>query len=550
MNYNFGTLFFTRTLEYDYKWYCRPEYVDDSINELLRPLFLMVESQSYKKFFEENGRYNFYFLTEKNYCVLCYLYFTPYEDSIGRRIYALEGLTCEKKDARMVWKNLPSIIYNMFEPGDMGNQGISAYIPDWYNIRDYSQLPRSVSIPCNDYMCSKEKMLDRFGGKVPVFLNLIEELYSVPKIYSFIFGTKAESYYMLEAEKVYCINEPRRQIPVYKEYLSAPVCSEPCDVRCYFSKEFKEYNMNVMILSKRNELIWEYDNYFVFDKEGIPYWFLGEMKDWFEENLQEFGYTGGGNVKEKDNRQFGFNVVQENYVSELDMSVHHISGKMKKNGGMPEQYSGYVDKVIRQLFQYSQRVKKRYYSRKRLSGMETIYILNFESALWIFGFVKNETTYFLEGIVPGGADRQSIWMKLGKILKKYFYDEEKYSEEYQCAFENYRKDMEESIYPLSAVITSMPASCFPVIDGLNIYSVSTDKIYFEAIRENETWEISEGDDYYLIPPALFKRTWYFQKKDSKMDAVPVECIQDGYCNLEQLLEELKAHEKYFEDSDC
>ena len=122
----FDVLLMTRTMKEDYTWFCCPDYVDHSINLLLRPLLIAAENQRNLEVFERDGAHNCFFLTERNYCVLVYLYFTDRCDSSGRKIYALEGLACEKKGKRNLLEN-----FSFSDSGDLWPY-IGKTIPDFF----------------------------------------------------------------------------------------------------------------------------------------------------------------------------------------------------------------------------------------------------------------------------------------------------------------------------------------------------------------------------------------------------------------------------------
>ena len=243
----FDTLFYSRTCGKDYSWICKPPYVDESIDNKLRPLFLMIESKYNTNFFEKEGKGNYYFFLEEEYCALCYLYFTERKDFVGRTIYALEGVCCEKSEARKMWNALFDIICGLC---DEDRKRLRIYMPP--------ELDSEHFLESIDFPETNENGLSTFPDAM--FANLKDEMNSMDRMYSFIFGTRDADFYPLKLERNYKFGEERKYFERASELEIAPIPSEYCDVSVFFSKYRGEYLMSMVSLTEQEDMIFSYEN--------------------------------------------------------------------------------------------------------------------------------------------------------------------------------------------------------------------------------------------------------------------------------------------------
>ena len=204
----YDVLLFTRGRREDYSWVYRPEYVDSSVDTLLRTLFMAIENQSNRQLFENHGNKNLFFMKERNYCILVYLYFTERYDMAGRRIYALEGLACRKSQCREFWKALPYLIEALYD-GTLENRYY--FYEEELSSKRESRLTIEMHGAERHMQEGYEEILQKYKNFDYSFLNMIEEMHFTNRMYSFVYGNHAEYLKNRTVERSYQMGETRKK---------------------------------------------------------------------------------------------------------------------------------------------------------------------------------------------------------------------------------------------------------------------------------------------------------------------------------------------------
>lgn len=543
----YDTLFLTRTLKEDYRWFCRPSYVDQNLDTFLRPLFFMVENQKNASFFRKDGRINLFFWVNKQYCVLCYLYFTGRKDVAGRQIYALEGICCPKEERFHMWKNLPFIIINLWD------KGLGEYIKDKRYMYDPTVFPKQVIIDNNPLAygdCSE--ILAYFNNTDNSMQNMIEEIYSARKMYTFIFGTKDRDFYLVKTDRVYKYNEERKKYSVNtaEDYLKF-WGTEHCKVQLFFGNNRSDYQMSVLAVTEKKELVIGYEDLLEFGKEGISIATLVNIQNLIESKLNIYGFKTQNYRPVIEEKKISYFYKKSELLN--NVSMHYITAEMNDMDGAAEFFVADEDKMIRSLFQYSRRISKEYYGKN--DGRETIYLLNTESGIWIIYFEKNDTIYCLKGFYIERKDRSAAWANLHIILEKYFLKRNIYSTEFEQAVQQFEETRSEQLRPDSCIITSLPDGNFPNSADLKVYTVAGNKKLAVGKLKRPPRYISNISEkcmknYFLIPPqGLLKKNWYLQyytvqKREVISHQFIAKSIVDGVCDMKEFLEEFENVKHY------
>lgn len=543
------SLFLTRTTRQDYRWIRRPDYADDSLESMLRPLFIMIEDQKNEAFFREEGKYNLYFFVGKEYCVLCYLYFTERTDMVGRRIYALEGITCRKKDSALLWKNIPFLIWNMCGTG----KGLEFYSQEVKMLQNIEDFPALIQIPESEEMLSMsvEQLLSQFQRNKSVFLNLIEEMHYADRMYSFVFGTREKSFYLPDTERQYWIGEERRVCCPPTEKKAMFIGEEICDVKYFFSGGMTGYYLSVLAVTEDNELAAGFENAVHFDKKGISIAALFFMQERVERILEKYGYRIRGDVDEAVKCDKEFFPYMKMEKSGYPFPLYFVKVAMSDRDGEAGRFKNPEHKLIRQLFQYTKRIEQEYYAR--FDGRDTVYILNMNSGLWMFSFIRDNQNYRLEGMMVDAENAKTGWIFAEKLINQYLLGNRAYDSAFMDVYNDFWKEAATMLQPASCIVSTVSEKNFPKMQNVRVYTIPGKEKTFSGELEKEQIKLPVSDykwgalgkfqEYYIVPPLLLGRTWYFTYRRVKRGSeewtrIPLKSIKNGNCDVCELFREV------------
>lgn len=546
----FDTLFLSRTCNNDYHWICKPDYVDKTINDKLRPLFLMIESKYNEDFFLSEGRSTYYFFFEENYCALCYLYFTDRTDFVGRQIYALEGICCKREESHLMWNSLFDIICRICETDKNKPQRLRRYIAQGWNSEYF---PDSIDFPED-----RKNWLTIF--KDAMFANLKDEMNSMDRMYSFVFGWREADFYPLKLEKCYRFGEERKNFKRASQTVIAPVPSAYCDVSVFFSKYRKEYQMSMVALNEQEDMIFSYENIDCFKNGELSLAKLYQCQRSIKEKIAKYGYRMKSypeyrrNIRKTKNLSIGKKGVD---TWKDGLNVYRLQGLLTDWDGYVEELKEESHALIRQFFQYARRISVPYFEKH---AWETIYILNLQDGIWVFSLGKQDELkngqkyryYIFDGICIPSETKQTKqigWAYLASIIEKYILNKKEYSQAFVSAYEKFKQDMAECTQPFSCIVTSLPDGNFPEIVGLKVYTVNGKSNLFQA--EIKVWDGSEKlpelsnekknklKDYRLVAPTGIRRTWNLGGTGRMRGRRrPLDSIEENSCEMIQLWEEI------------
>ena len=537
----FDTLFYSRTCGKDYSWICKPSYVDESIDNKLRPLFLMIESKYNANFFLNEGKATYYFFLEEEYCALCYLYFTNRTDFVGRKIYALEGVCCEKSEARKMWKALFDIICRLCENPKRLRRYMSPEL-------DSEHFLESIDFPE-----IKTDWLSTF--KDAMFANLKDEMNSMDRMYSFIFGTRDADFYPLKLERNYKFGEERKSFARASELEIVPIPSEYCDVSVFFSKYRGEYLMSMVSLTEQEDMIFSYENIDCFWNGTILLSKLYQYQKIVKDEIAAFGYRMKTHAEGRRNirKTKSLRIEKKSFYECKDnLKIWQMNGELYDGDGYVEEFKEESHALIRQFFQYARRIDSLYFGTH---AWETVYILSLSSGIWVFSFglqsemrnSKIRKHYVFDGIYIPSETKQMGWTYLDSIMDKYVLNKRQYSQAFISAYEKCQQDMTKCTHPFSCVVTSLPDGNFPELSGLKVYTTNGKKNLFQA--EIKVWN-GEGlpsllderklrlKSYRIVAPALYRKTWYLEGKGLRKEKWTLESIEENSCEMTQLWEEV------------
>lgn len=511
----FDVLLMTRTMKEDYTWFCCPDYVDHSINLLLRPLLIAAENQRNLEVFERDGAHNCFFLTERNYCVLVYLYFTDRCDSSGRKIYALEGLACEKKDSRIFWKLLPFLIQEIY----------GRTLENQYQIfSETAQRPytRQLRMDVLDEYLIKdtEELLEEFHEYDDSFLNMLEETRKSGKLYSFLYGNRTQAFLPAFFERCYQWGEER------KHYLSDGIAwvhsGEEELVRAFltFEKKEQKYQAGAGLADPEGTVLLEWKDYLPVGKEGIDLWLLAGMETQIEELADFYGYRPVWRIWREAPVQLQLPLQWlEIPMPEHRITVRRFAARMELWRGCRASYPEGEEQLFFQLFQYACRIHKAFFARSE--GRETLYLLTVASGLWIFSFLKESDGIWMRGIYVQAEEQERAWMFLDQLINRYILpDTDAYTGEFGEILSSFLAEAREMLLPGSFILSVLPEENFPHLPNLQIRTGPGTARAFQRILLHGTPETvpadfrdpgnsfenqNRGGERRLYPPRLGRR---------------------------------------------
>lgn len=512
---DFDVLLMTRTMKEDYTWFCCPDYVDHSINLLLRPLLIAAENQKNQEIFERDGAHNCFFLTERNYCVLVYLYFTDRYDSSGRRIYAMEGLACEKKDSRIFWKSLPFLIQEIY----------GCTLEEQYHIfsetakRPYTRRLRMNLM--NEYLIKDtEELLEEFCEYDDSFLNMLEETRKTGKLFSFLYGNCTQAFLPAFFDQCYQWGEERKH---YRSDGIAWVCSgEEDPVRTFLTFEKKEqsYQAGAGLADHDGTVLLEWKDYLPVRKEGIDLGLLAGLETQVEELADFYGYRPMWRIRREEPVQLRIPLQWlEIPIPEQRITVRKFAARMELCCGCRESYPEGEEQLFFQLFQYACRIQKAFFSRSE--GRETLYLLTVPSGLWIFSFLEERDGIWMRGIYVKAEEQERAWMFLDQMINRYVApDPSAYTGEFGEILSSFLAEAREMLLPGSFILSVLPEENFPRLPNLQIRTGPGTARAFQRVLLHGTTETVPVDfrdsgnsienqngwgDNRLCPPRLGRR---------------------------------------------
>lgn len=523
----FDVLLMTRTMKEDYTWFYRPDYVDHSVNLLIRPLLMTVENQKNREIFEQHGSHNCFFMIERNYCMLVYLYFTDRSDSSGRRIYALEGLVCEKKDSRMFWKLLPFLIQEIY----------GCTLEEQYGLYDenvVSPSTRTISMDwLKEYLLKgTEELLEEFREYDDSFLNMLEETGKSAKMYSFVYGNQTDIFAFAGFERFYQWGEAKKQYTADEITFAGPAEEESVRSFLFFEKQEQGFQAGGGLTDQAGRVLAEWKEYLPVPKEGIGMLELADLEVQMEDLADFYGYRPDWRIEERKTvpRRFHLQwlVIP---VPRMRISVQRFAGKLDGLEGCMDEYRVQDERLFLQLYQYARRIREPFFSRSE--GRETLYLLTRPSGLWMFAFLKESDGYWMRGIRIRKQEQKRAWLFLDQILEEYLLpDTSAYTGEFGEILSSFCAEAREMLLPSSFILSVFPEENFPALKNTSVRTGPGTARTFRKIMYRGEAPVNDGRDRRscdgtgrLCPPARFGRKWRIFKPSVKgEEEIKLTCI--------------------------
>jgi hypothetical protein len=106
----------TRTLDRDYDWVNKPDYIATSGFAVCRSIIALCENSEFDNLSPDDWFSNFYYLRMEGCCVLARVAKTSYVSSDGHAIISFEGVSVKPENEKRLFHNIPNLVNELFPP--------------------------------------------------------------------------------------------------------------------------------------------------------------------------------------------------------------------------------------------------------------------------------------------------------------------------------------------------------------------------------------------------------------------------------------------------
>lgn len=186
----------TRDYDRDYRWIFKPEYVDRVTEDKMSFLIQMMQKSELKQYLENESLYNLYYLYDENGSALVRSGFSGSMDRQGRNIYAVEGIACPAEMNRLFWYALPYLVDWLLQQPMLREQWLRENGPEENaDVEHHMEEEGLTEDMIFEGSAEENRMWQCMRDHSACMCRLYADIYQSAEMYSFIYGTRPQSFY-------------------------------------------------------------------------------------------------------------------------------------------------------------------------------------------------------------------------------------------------------------------------------------------------------------------------------------------------------------------